>query len=69
MAGHGPFGRVLPLRIDAVGLPPILAATQAIDATDRDAARAADALLRVVGMSLFIACPGRSGRPRSPVPS
>jgi hypothetical protein len=37
VAGHGPLGRLLPVNIDAVELPAILAATQAMDATDRDA--------------------------------
>ena len=49
VAGHGPLGRLLPVKIDAVELPAILKATQAIDATDRDAARAADELFKVVG--------------------
>ncbi|MCH8045728.1 MAG: toll/interleukin-1 receptor domain-containing protein, partial [Planctomycetes bacterium] len=49
VAGHGPLGRLLPVKIDAVELPFILKATQAIDATDRDAARAADELFKVVG--------------------
>ena len=49
VAGHGPMGRLLPVKIDAVELPAILKATQAMDATDRDAARAADALFKVVG--------------------
>lgn len=49
MAGHGPLGRLLPVRIDPVELPFILGSTQAIDATDRDAHRAAASLFRVVG--------------------
>ena len=49
MAGHGPLGRLLPIKIDAVELPAILKATQAIIATDRDVARAADELFKVVG--------------------
>ncbi len=49
MADHGPLGRLLPVKIDAVHLPTILKATQAIDATDRDVTRAADELLKVVG--------------------
>ena len=49
MAGHGPLGRLLPVKIDAVDLPFILKATQAIDATHRDAQRTADALFNVVG--------------------
>ena len=49
IAGHGPLGRLLPIMIDAVELPAILKATQAMDATDRDATRAADELFKVVG--------------------
>ena len=49
MAGHGPLGRLLPVTIDAVDLPFILKATQAIDATLRDAQQTADALFKVVG--------------------
>ena len=49
MAGHGPLGRLLPVTIDAVELPFILKATQAIDATHRDAQQTADALFKVVG--------------------
>ena len=49
MAGHGPLGRLLPVTIDAVDLPFILKATQAIDATHRDAQQTADALFKVVG--------------------
>ena len=49
LAGEGPLGRLLPVKINAVELPAILKATQAIDATDRDAARAADELFKVVG--------------------
>jgi hypothetical protein len=49
MAGHGPLGRLLPVRLDAVELPFVLKATQAIDATDRDAVRTADILFKVVG--------------------
>ncbi|MCH8084301.1 MAG: TIR domain-containing protein, partial [Myxococcales bacterium] len=49
VAGHGPLGRLLPVKIDAVELPALLKATQAMDATDRDATRAADELFKVVG--------------------
>ena len=49
MAGHGPLGRLLPVKIDAVKLPFVLNATQAIDATHRDAQQTADALFGVVG--------------------
>ena len=49
IAGHGPLGRLLPVTIDEVELPFILNATQAIEATDRDAARVADELFRVIG--------------------
>ena len=49
MAGHGPLGRLLPVKIDAVELPAILQATQAVNATDRDATRAADELFKAVG--------------------
>jgi tetratricopeptide (TPR) repeat protein len=49
MAGHGPLGRLLPVRIDAVKLPFILSSTQAIQATHRDAQQVADALFQVVG--------------------
>jgi TIR domain len=49
MAGHSPLGRLLPVTIDAVELPFILKATQAIDATHRDAQQVADALFKVVG--------------------
>ncbi len=49
MAGHGPLGRLLPVKIDAVELPAILKATQTVNATDRDATRAADELFKVVG--------------------
>ncbi|WP_313927671.1 toll/interleukin-1 receptor domain-containing protein [Pseudoxanthomonas sp.] len=49
MAGQGPLGRLLPVQIDSVELPAILKATQAIDATDRDAQRTADALFGVIG--------------------
>ncbi len=49
MAGHGPLGRLLPVKIDAVDLPFILKATQSIDATHRDAQQTADALFGVVG--------------------
>jgi len=49
MAGQGPLGRLLPVRIDAVELPFILKPIQAIDAIDRDAQRAAAELFRVVG--------------------
>ena len=49
MAGHGPLGRLLPVLIDPVELPMILKATQALDATHRDASRVADELFKVVG--------------------
>jgi len=49
MAGHGPLGRLLPVKVDTVDLPFILKSTQAIVATDRDAQRAADELFKVVG--------------------
>ena len=49
MAGHGPRGRLLPVKIDAVDLPIILKATQGIDATGRDPQQTADALFKVVG--------------------
>ena len=49
VAGHGPLGRLLPVKIDAVELPAILKAIQAMDVTDRDATRAADELFKVVG--------------------
>lgn len=49
MAGHGPLGRVLPVKIDAVDLPFILKSTQSIDATRHDAQQAADELFKVVG--------------------
>ena len=49
MAGHGPLGRVLPVKIDAVDPPFILKATQSINAIHRDAQQTADALFEVVG--------------------
>lgn len=49
MAGHGPLGRLLPVKIDALDLPFILKSTQAIDATHRDARLTAEALFQVVG--------------------
>ena len=49
VAGHGPLGRLLPVKIDAVDLPFILNATQAIDATHRDPQQVADSLFAVVG--------------------
>lgn len=49
MAGQGPLGRLLLVTIDAVDLPGILKATQAIDATHRDAQATADTLFRVIG--------------------
>jgi hypothetical protein len=49
MAEHGPMGRLLPVLLDAVALPSILKATQAIDATHRDASRVADDLFKLVG--------------------
>ncbi|MEZ5935649.1 MAG: tetratricopeptide repeat protein [Alphaproteobacteria bacterium] len=49
MGGHGPLGRLLPVKIDAVALPFILNAIQAIDALDRDAERAAAEIFRTVG--------------------
>ena len=49
MAGHGPLGRLLPVKIDAVDPPFILNATQAIDAIHRDPQRTADELFNVVG--------------------
>lgn len=55
MAGKGPLGRLLPVRIDAVELPALLESTQAIDATDRDAQGTADALFRVVGDTATLA--------------
>ena len=50
MAGHGPVGRVLPVKIDAVEPPGfLLNATHSIDAIDRDAERVAGELFKVVG--------------------
>ena len=49
MASQGPLGRLLPVKIDAVELPTILKATQALDAVDRDASQAAGELFKVVG--------------------
>jgi|GEM_PF-1787132 len=49
LAEHGPLGRLLPIKIDAVDQPTILKATQVTDAIDRDAARVADELFKVVG--------------------
>ncbi len=37
VAGHGPLGQLLPVKIQAVELPAILAATHTVNATDRDA--------------------------------
>ncbi len=49
MGGHGPLGRLLPVKIDALKLPFILNATQAIDGIDRDAARVAAEIFQTVG--------------------
>ena len=49
MAHHGPLGRIIPLRIDDVEAPTILAAMQHLDARDRDALRAAQKLAYLVG--------------------
>ena len=49
MAQHGPLGRLLPVRIDAVEMPTILKSTQAVDATGRDARETAETLFKVVG--------------------
>ncbi len=49
VAEHGPLGRLVPVLIDPVKLPTILASTQRLDATDRDASRVAEELFKVVG--------------------
>ena len=49
MAKNGPLGRLLPVTIDNVELPTILAATQAIAGVDRDAERVASEIFRTVG--------------------
>ncbi len=48
MAACGPLGRIIPVKIDPVDLPPVLAATQALNALHRDANRVADELYQVV---------------------
>jgi tetratricopeptide (TPR) repeat protein len=48
-AKHGPLGRVIPILLEPVSLPVGLAATQVLDATDRDADRVAAALAHVLG--------------------
>ena len=49
MGGRGPLGRLLPVKIDAVDLPFILNATQAVDGIDRDVERIAAEIFRTVG--------------------
>jgi tetratricopeptide (TPR) repeat protein len=49
LATHGPTGRLVPLLLEAITLPPMLAPLQGIDATHRDAGRVADALLERIG--------------------
>ncbi len=49
LAEHGPLQRLLPVQVDSVALPTILKATQAIDATHREADRVADELFKAIG--------------------
>lgn len=49
MAHHGPEGRILPVVLEPTEIPPLLAAVHRIDATDRDAARVAREIARVIG--------------------
>ena len=37
IAHHGPLGRLIPVLLEPTEIPPLLAAVQCIDATDRDA--------------------------------
>lgn len=49
MACHGPLGRTIPLQLEEVEAPAILAATQAIDCRTRDATQVALELANLVG--------------------
>jgi len=49
MACHGPLGRTIPLLLDEVEAPTILAATQGIDCRTRDVTQVALALANLVG--------------------
>jgi hypothetical protein len=49
MAKNGPLGRLLPVTIDNLELSTILAATQAVQATDRGTERVASEIFRTVG--------------------
>jgi hypothetical protein len=49
MARHGPIGRLIPLLLDPVALPPIIGAAQGINAADRNAERVAVEVARRVG--------------------
>ena len=49
MAIHGPHGRVIPVLLDAIELPPMLKTCQGIWASDRDAARVAAKLAERIG--------------------
>jgi hypothetical protein len=49
LAHHGPHGRLLPVMLEPTEVPALLAALHRIDATDRDAARAAREIARIAG--------------------
>ncbi len=49
LAHHGPRGRLLPVMLEPAEVPALLAALHRIDATDRDAARVAREIARIVG--------------------
>jgi hypothetical protein len=49
LAKHGPHGRVFPVLLESVELPTILGPVQSLDARDRDPARVARELARLIG--------------------